>query len=80
MLSTGFFNIKSILSNILKSTDIINEYLMEVDNTDVIYFDFSKAFDTVSQFLLLVKRKNSFIYKKNRKYCKIFLTEIWKYK
>ena len=45
----------SILSNIFKSIDIINEYLMEGDNLDIIYLDFNQAFDTVSHCYLLVK-------------------------
>ena len=52
------------------SVDIINEYLMEGDNMNIIYFDFSKAFDTVSHYLL-VKMKNLGISKKNSKYCNI---------
>ena len=40
------------LSNILKSTDVINEYLMKRDNVDIIFLDFSEAFDSVSHFRL----------------------------
>ena len=39
----GFVNGKSTLSNILKSIDIINEYLLEGDNVDIIYLDFSQT-------------------------------------
>ena len=35
-----------------KGTDIIHEYLIEGDNVDIIYLDFSKAFDTVSYYQL----------------------------
>ena len=60
----GFINGRSILSNILESIDISNEYLMEGDNVDVIYLDFRKAFHTVSYYRLLVKMKNLGILKK----------------
>ena len=54
----GFVNGKSTLSNILKSIDIINEYLMERDNVDIKYLDFSKAIHTVSHYRLLEKMNN----------------------
>ena len=41
---------KSTLPKILKSVDIINEYLMEGDFADIIYLDFSRTFDTVSHY------------------------------
>ena len=49
---------KSILSNILESIDIINEYFMKGDNSVIIYLDFSKTFYVVSHYYFLVKRKN----------------------
>ena len=54
----GFANGKSILSNLLESIDTINKYLKEVDIADIIYLDFSKAFDMVSNYCLLEKIKN----------------------
>ena len=36
---------------------------------DIIYLDFSKAFDTLSHYCLLVKMKNLEISKKDSKYC-----------
>ena len=53
----GFINGKSALSNILESFDMINEYLMEGDNADIIYLDFSKAFDTAFHYFSLVTMK-----------------------
>ena len=32
--------------------------MMERDNVDITYLDFSKAFDTVSHYRLLMKMKN----------------------
>ena len=54
----GFVNRKSTSPNILESIDIINEYLIGEDNVDIIYLDFSKAFNSESHYLLLVKMKN----------------------
>ena len=50
-----FVNNKSTLFNILESNDIIKEYLMESDNADIVYSDFSKTFDTVCNYRLLEK-------------------------
>ena len=60
----GFINGKSTWSNILESIDIIDEYLMERDNANIIYLDFRKAFDMESHHRLLVKMKNLDISKK----------------
>ena len=54
----GFVLGKSTLSNLLESIDIINEYLTESNSADILYFDFAKAFDTVSHYRLLVKMQN----------------------
>ena len=51
----GFVIGKSCLSNLLETLDIVNEYLAEGNCVDLLYFDFSKAFDTVSHYRLLVK-------------------------
>ena len=68
----GFLKDKSTLFNILESIDIINASLMQADNVDIIYLDFSKAFDTISHFSLLVKIKKVSISKKNSKHNKYF--------
>ena len=51
----GFMRSKSCLSNLLETLDKANEYLAEGNCVDLLYFDFSKAFDTVSHYRLLVK-------------------------
>ena len=51
----GFLNGKSCLSNLLETLDKANEYMAEGNCVDLLYFDFSKAFDTVSHYRLLVK-------------------------
>ena len=54
----GFVSGRSCLSNLLETVDIINEYLAEGNCADVLYFDFSKAFDSVSHYRLLIKMEN----------------------
>ena len=54
----GFVNDKSTVSTISESVVTVHEYLMEKDNANIIYSDFSKGFDTVSHYRLLVKMKN----------------------
>ena len=54
----GFVKGKSTLSNLLESIDAINEYLNEGNSADILYLDFSKAFDTVSHYRLLIKMQN----------------------
>ena len=51
----GFLRGKSCLSNLLETLDKANEYMAEGNCVDLLYFDFSKAFDTVSHYRLLVK-------------------------
>ena len=63
------------LSYILEIIDIIKEYLIEGDNVEVTYFDFSETFHMVSHYHLLVKMKNLVISPKYSKHCKIFLTD-----
>ena len=48
--------------------------MIEGNNVDIIYFDFSKALDTDSFHYLQEKMKNLCISKKDRKYLKIILT------
>ena len=54
----GFVMGKSTLSNLLESIDAINEYLSYGNCADILYLDFSKAFDTVSHYRLLIKMEN----------------------
>ena len=51
----GFVPGKSCLSNLLETLDKANEYMFEGNCVDLLYFDFCKAFDTVSHYRLLVK-------------------------
>ena len=51
----GFVKGRSCLSNLLETIDAANEYLAEGGCTDILYFDFSKAFDSVSHYRLLAK-------------------------
>ena len=51
----GFSIGKSCLSNLLETLDLVNEYLADSNCVDILYFDFSKAFDTVSHYRLLIK-------------------------
>ena len=52
------FIIGKSLSTTLDCIDIISEYLMDGNDMDIMYLDFSKAFDTESHDPLLVKMKN----------------------
>jgi hypothetical protein len=54
----GFIQGKSTLSNLLESIDFINEFLSDDNYADILYLDFSKAFDTVSHYRLLIKMQN----------------------
>ena len=49
----GFFKNKSCNTSLLTFTESIARSLHEKIGTDVIYFDFAKAFDTVSHDLIL---------------------------
>ena len=51
----GFMNRKSCTSNLLEAQDIISTWLNEGYDVDVIYTDFSKAFDIVSHKKLKIK-------------------------
>ena len=53
----GFLRNRSCNSNLLLFTESIVRSLHEKIGTDVIYFDFAKAFDTVSHKLILNKLK-----------------------
>ena len=48
---------KSCLSNLLEAIEAVNDFLSEENCADVLYFDFAKAFDTVSHNRLIIKLK-----------------------
>ena len=54
----GFMKGRSCLSNLLESIDAVNDLLAEGGCADILYFDFSKAFDSVPHHRLLVKLRN----------------------
>ena len=56
----GFLRNRSCNSNLLLFTESIVQSLHEKIGTDVIYFDFAKAFDTVSHDLILNKLKTQY--------------------
>ena len=51
----GFMGGRSCLSNLLETLDRANEFLADGNCVDLLYFDFSKAFDTVSHYRLIIK-------------------------
>ncbi len=53
----GFRQFRSCLLQLLEALEDWTSYLDKGDHIDVIYFDFSKAFDSVSHKLLLTKLK-----------------------
>ena len=55
-----FLRNRSCNSNLLLFTESIARSLHEKIGTDVIYFDFAKAFDTVSHDLILNKLKTQY--------------------
>ena len=56
----GFLANKSCTTNLISLSDSINTALHNKIGTDIIYFDFQKAFDTVRHDLILMKLKNQF--------------------
>ena len=56
----GFLSGKSCTTNLITLTDDIANSLFNAIGTDIIYFDFAKAFDTVNHDLLLSKMKTNF--------------------
>ena len=56
----GFLRNRSCNSNLLIFTESIAQPLHEKIGTDIIYFDFAKAFDTVSHDLILKKLKTQY--------------------
>ncbi|KAL5254842.1 hypothetical protein ACHWQZ_G014322 [Mnemiopsis leidyi] len=71
----GFVKGKSCLSNLLETFDNILNLLDEGVPVDLLYFDFSKAFDTVPHFRLLSKLEGFGIKGKVLEIIKDFLTE-----
>ena len=51
----GFVKGKSCLSNLLETIDTVNDFISDGNCVDILYFDFSKAFDSVSHYRLLIK-------------------------
>ena len=51
----GFMKDRSCLSNILETIDKVNDYLAEGNCSDILYFDFKKAFDSVPHNRLITK-------------------------
>ena len=56
----GFLSSKSCTTNLINITDDIASNLHNDIGTDIIYFDFAKAFDSVNHDLLLNKLKNMY--------------------
>ena len=54
----GFVPNKSVITNLLIFNDFISNSLNNHTQSDVIYFDFSKAFDKIDHFTLINKLKN----------------------
>jgi len=71
----GFVKGKSCLSNLLETFDNILDILDEGAPVDLLYFDFSKAFDTVPHFRLLSKLEGFGVKGKVLDVIKDFLTD-----
>ena len=56
----GFINDRSCTTQMIPFTDNLALALNESSRVDIIYFDFAKAFDSVSHDLILFKLKNNF--------------------
>ena len=56
----GFLRNKSCNTNLLSFTNSVAVSLHDKVGVDVVYFDFAKAFDTVSHDLILLKLKNQY--------------------
>ena len=71
----GFVKGKSCLSNLLETFDAILDILDEGAPVDLLYFDFSKAFDSVPHFRLLSKLEGFGVKGKVLDVVKDFLTD-----
>ena len=71
----GFRSGRSCLSQLLEQYDLILNKLDEDANADVVYLDFSKAFDKVDHAIVLRKIKQLGIDRKLLQWLKSFLTE-----
>eukprot|EP00111_Clytia_hemisphaerica_P014640 TCONS_00043147-protein len=71
----GFRSGRSCLSQILEQYDLILNILDKDANADVVYLDFSKAFDKVDHSIVLRKIKKLGIDGKLLQWLKSFLTE-----
>ena len=56
----GFLPLKSCESQLIPFTDSLARCLNEGSRTDIIYFDFAKAFDSVNHDIILGKLKNQY--------------------
>ena len=56
----GFVGSKSCASNLLEFCDNLALNMNKKLRTDVIYFDFAKAFDSVNHDMILKKLKNTY--------------------
>ena len=71
----GFLPGRSTTSNLIYTDSLIHKELLDGNPTDVVFFDISKAFDTVPHSLLLDKLANSFgVVGKLLAWCKAFLS------
>ena len=71
----GFRKKRSCLSNLLETLEQLMSSLNQNEKADILYFDFSKAFDSVSHYKLLLKLENIGLSAKVRSIIKDFLTD-----
>ena len=73
----GFLPGRSCTSNLLDSMDVILHMIDDGLRVDMLFFDFSKAFDTVPHHRLLVKLENYGITGVSLEIIQDFLTDRW---
>ena len=56
----GFLPMRSCTTQLIPFCDSLSESLNDRSRTDVVYFDFAKAFDSVNHDVILAKLKNQF--------------------
>ena len=71
----GFRRGKSCLSNLLETVKHVMDCIADSGKFDILYFDFSKAFDSVSHHKLLIKLENLGVDAKTRSIIKDFLSD-----